>query len=101
MILLATMSIGVHDDGGHLLIDPNKAPWDKLPKKQIKPTLDLLREEIKCRWMTATEQPMKDKEPAPNNWDKNKLMKWLEDHPIAAANDVSFLKKEVAIWQGW
>ena len=29
-------------------------------------------------------------------WDKNKLMKWLEDHPIAAADDVSFLKKEVA-----
>ncbi len=50
MILLATMSIGARDDDGHLLIDPNKAPWDKLPKKQIKPTLDLLCEEIKRRW---------------------------------------------------
>ena len=47
MILLATMCIGVRDDDGLLLIDPDIAPWDKLPKKQKKPTLDLLREEIK------------------------------------------------------
>ncbi len=90
------MSIGARDDDGHPLNDPDAAPWDKLPKKQIKPTLDVLQQEIKRRWSTATVQPIKDKEPASKNWDKNKLMKWLEDHPIAAADDVSFLKKEVA-----
>ncbi len=39
------------DDDGLVLIDPDAAPWNKLPKKQIKPTSDLLSVEFKRRWI--------------------------------------------------
>jgi hypothetical protein len=94
MLSLATMCIGALDDDGLALIDPNAMPWNKLPKKQIKPASDLLRVEINRRWENTL--PEGGKEPATKNWDKNKLIKWLEEHPIAAADDVAFLKCEVA-----
>jgi hypothetical protein len=42
MLSLSTLSIGALDNNGH----PYADPWHKLPKKQIKPGLDLLRAEI-------------------------------------------------------
>ncbi len=46
MLSLATMCIGALDNDGLALIDPNAVPWNKLPKKQIKPASNLLRVEI-------------------------------------------------------
>ena len=94
MLSLATMSIGARDEDGLPLIDCDLVPWNKIPKKQIKPGSDLLRAEIKRRWQA--ELPPKDKEPSSKNWDKTKLMKWLEEHPIIAAEDAAFLKQAVA-----
>ena len=94
MLSLATMSIGARDEDGLPLIDCDLVPWNKMPRKQIKPGSDLLRAEIKRRWQA--ELPPKDKEPSSKNWDKTKLMKWLEEHPIIAAEDAAFLKQAVA-----
>ena len=103
MLSLATMSIGALDNDGQSLIDPDAAPWNKFPKKQIKPGADVLRAKIKRRWQNAEPVITTDicnkresKEPASKNWDKNKLMTWLQDHPIVAARDVAFLKNEVS-----
>ena len=97
MLLLALMSIGALDVNGPPLIDPDAAPWTKFPKKQIKPGSDLLHAKIKRRWQTAAltlttniRNKRENKEPASKNWDKNKLMKWLQEHPIATADDVTF-----------
>ena len=97
MLSLASMSIGVVDNDGQPLIDPDTAPWNKFPKQQIKPSLNLLCAEIKRQWQTEP-WPSTDvsKEPASKNWDKNKLMKWLHEHPITAADGTAFLKHEVA-----
>jgi hypothetical protein len=42
---------------------------------------------------------MMGKEPATKHWDKNKMMKWLEEHSTATGNDVAFLKCEVENWK--
>lgn len=94
MLSLATMSIGAVGEDGSPLLDPDGSPWNKVAKKQIKPGSDLLRAEIKRRWQCSKQE---SKEPATKNWEKSKLMKWLQEHPIAAADDITFLKHEVGI----
>ena len=94
MLLLATMCIGALDNNGLPLIDPDTAPWNQFPKKHVKPASDILRAEIRCQWSANSNQ--EGKEPASKNWGKDKLTKWLQDHPIAAADNVAFLKHKVA-----
>ncbi len=53
MLSLAIMSIGALDDDGQPLLDTDAAPWNKFPKKQIKPGADILRADIKRRWQNA------------------------------------------------
>jgi hypothetical protein len=53
MLSLAIMSIGALDDDGQPLLDTDAAPWNKFPKKQIKPGADILRADIKRRWKNA------------------------------------------------
>jgi len=48
MLLLSTWSISASDNVKLPLIDPDAAPWNKFPKKQVKPALlGLLHAKIK------------------------------------------------------
>ncbi len=91
MLLLATLSIGARDARGLPLIDVQNDPWNKIPKKTIKLSMDALCAEIRCCWNTLQRE---GKEPASKHWDKNKMIKWLEEHPINLADDLAFLKHE-------
>ena len=62
MLSLVTMCIGAVDDDGLQLIDPDAEPWDKYPKKHVKPASDILRAEIKRRWSAYSNN--EGKEPA-------------------------------------
>jgi hypothetical protein len=35
------------------------------------------------------------KAPATKHWDENKMIKWLEEHPINLDDDLAFLKRKV------
>ncbi len=96
MLSLAAMCIGALDNDGLQLVDPDAAPWNQFPKKQVKPASDILRAEMMRRWTTSAISDQEGKPPASKNWGKDKLMKWLHDYPIAATDDVAFLKREVA-----
>jgi hypothetical protein len=67
MFLLATLSINVRDASGLPLIDVQNDPWNKIPKKSIKPLLDALCTEIQRCWNTLQQE---GKVPALKHWDK-------------------------------
>ena len=87
------LSIGARDESGLPLLDVENDPWKTYPKKSIKPSLDALRAEIGRRWNTSLQQD--GKAPASRHWNKNKMMKWLKEHPIESDDDLAFLKREI------
>ncbi len=105
MLSLATLIFGALDDNGFPLIDPDANTWCKFPQKQIKPGMDpsVWWETMPMSTSDAGEQggkqPVREQggeQPAANYWDKTKLMKWLQEHPITATGNVAFLQHEVA-----
>jgi hypothetical protein len=78
------------DDNGTTspLMDLNEIPFKNMKKKKdIKPSLDVLREEVRRR-SCPDSSPTK---PKPNGWSAKKCLDWLEANPITSADDVCFL----------
>jgi hypothetical protein len=92
MLSLITLLISTRNESGLQLLDVENDPWKTYPKKSIKPSLDALRAEIGHRWNTSLQQD--GKAPASKHWDKDKMMKWLKEHPIELDDDLAFLKRE-------
>lgn len=73
------------------LLDFNDDCFKNLKKrKDIKPTLEHLREEI-TRRSFFDDTP---KKPKPKGWNFSKCLQWLMEHPITSDEDVAFLEKK-------
>ena len=81
------------DDGKQIpLMDLNEPPFNQMKKKKdIKPSLDVLREEVKRR--SAGDSTANNNKPKPNGWSAKKCIEWLQANPIATADDRTFLVK--------
>ena len=95
MSVLFALCIGLHDDASDndgvkpQLMDLNESPFKNMKKKKdIKPSLDVLREEVKRR--SQLNQNI-DNKPKPNGWNAKKCFEWLTSNPITSAQDVAFL----------
>jgi hypothetical protein len=60
----------------------------KKKKKDIKPSVDVLREEVKRRSDQAINITNK---PKPNGWNATKCYDWLKANPITNTNDIAVL----------
>ena len=98
LLSLVVMSIGLCNEDGSALLDPDARPWKTMKKKSVKPCADDLSEEVLRRWHTfvSGDSSEVERQPHPRNWDKKELMRWLEEYPISAAEDISFLRATVA-----
>jgi hypothetical protein len=85
--ILFAMSIGQTNEAGDDLVDITKEPWSTL-KKNVKPSLNTLINEIKRR-----QQPG-DTAPGYRKWNVEQCQEWLISHPITDEKDVAFLKKK-------
>lgn len=78
------------DDGTKKpLLDANENPFCLLKKKDIKPSVDCLREEVKRRCVAQASNGTKI--PKPNGWNAQKCVDWLKANPITSDEDVAFL----------
>ena len=97
MAVLFALCIGLEetsaDDGLKVaLMDLNDHPLKLMKKKKdIKPSVDVLRAEVKRRSERDNTNPNK---PKPNGWNGNKCIEWLNDNPIVNDDDVAFLFKK-------
>lgn len=80
---LIALSVGCDDE-----IDPDTAPWNTIPRRDVKPRKKDLQSEVKRRSENEINPPR------PNNWDVNTCMEWLKLHPVTANADLSFIKEE-------
>ncbi|KAG7348593.1 hypothetical protein IV203_017298 [Nitzschia inconspicua] len=91
---LVVLSHGLKKDDGSDLIDiKNEEPWKSIPRIEIKPTLHMLKAEIKRRHRAFG---LPKSEPRPAAWRSSKISKWLYDHPIENEADLDFLKQTIA-----
>ena len=74
------------------LLDFNDDSFKNLKKKDIKPSLEHLRNEITRRSL-LDDTP---KKPKPKGWNFSKCLQWLMQNPVTNADDVVFLEKKVA-----
>jgi hypothetical protein len=89
------MCVGLIGLTGSPLVDLNEEPWCKLKKKDIKPTLKCLINEVGRRSQSDDKNSDDKKKPRSKNWNAAKCTEWLVDNPIKDPTDVSFIKKEV------
>ena len=74
------------------LLDLNESPFKSLKKKDIKPSLECLKEEVKRR--SGLEVNRAKNIPKPNGWSAPKCIEWLKDNPITTNDDVAFLYRK-------
>jgi hypothetical protein len=92
---LAVLAIGIKDANGAALIDLDAEPWTSLISTTSRPQRDDLAEEVLRRYISESllsDRPDMKRMPQPRNWDKKKLLKWLDDYPVTDTMDVEFLK---------
>ena len=98
--VLFTLCIGLEeragDDGSKIpLMDLNKSPFKHMKKKKdIKPSLDSLREEVKRR---SERDNTNANKPKPNRWNAKKCHDWLKANPITNIDDVAFLFRKAKV----
>jgi hypothetical protein len=85
--ILYVMCIGMKDSTGAPLIDLAVAPWSRLKKTEVKPSLKDLVDEIGRR------SPI-NSIPRCSNWRAKKCNEWLTNNPILHEDDISFLVTE-------
>ncbi len=97
---LVVLSIHIMDDNGAALIDLDVDPWTSLPSS-TRPQREDLAEEILRRYVSEnlSDRPDMKREPKPKQWDKKKMLKWLDDNPVTDTNDVQFLMDTVRVRQ--
>jgi len=82
---------GLKKDNGDLLIDiDSEEPWKGVGRTQIKPSNPDLKREIDRRYAL---NPVGIK-PRCSAWNNAERLKWLDQHPIAGEQDVSFLNEK-------
>jgi hypothetical protein len=94
-------TIGIKDDNGAALIDLDAEPWTCHVSTTSRPQRDDLAEEVLRRYVSQnlSEQPDMKCLPQPKNWDKKKLLKWLDDNPVTDTIDVNFLIDTIRVRQ--
>lgn len=73
------------------ILDLNEIPFKSLKKKDIKPSLECLKEEVKRRSRLEVNRA---NIPKPNGWSAPKCVEWLKDNPIKTKDDVAFLYRK-------
>jgi hypothetical protein len=89
-ILCIGLETTTNDNKTKPLLDFNDDSFKNLKKKDIKPSLEHLREEI-TRRSFFDDTP---KKPKPKGWNFSKCLQWLMEHPITSDEDVAFLEKK-------
>ena len=90
------MCRGLKDDDGKPLIDLEEEPWKFLKISTVKPSAGDYKEEIERRnALAAASQGTSWVQYRPKAWILGKVLQWLDEHPISAADDVAFLKRKV------
>lgn len=97
--ILVTMSRGLHDDkGADLSLNIAEEPWAKLKKQQLqayKPSRADWSSEVRRRYVVMHPTASKEEGPRPASWNVGVSQKWLDEHPVSAAEDVNFLIEEI------
>jgi hypothetical protein len=98
--ILVTLCRGLKDDNGHGLLDFKSYPWVKLKATHVKPTNVGYVEEIHRRFdvmKSLLEDPLLlGVAPQPKGWNTEKLVGWLDTHPVDGVEDVDYLTRIVA-----
>jgi hypothetical protein len=93
---LYTLCIGLEttaEDGATKpLLDFDDSAFKNLKKKDIKPSVDFLREEVTRRSLI---EGSVQKIPKPKGWTFSKCLQFLVQHPITGADEIAFLKTKV------
>ena len=94
MKVLVVMCRGLIDEhDGKPLLDPTEHPWNLFkPSATIKPLASDFKVEIEMRSSSSSSSP-----PRPGAWNLGRILKWLDDNPIVAVDDVEFLTKTVLL----
>jgi hypothetical protein len=93
---LYTLCIGLetttNDGATKPLLDFEDSIFKNLKKKDLKPSVDFLREEVTRRsFIEGSVQKI----PKPKGWTFSKCLQFLVQHPITGADEIAFLKKKV------
>jgi hypothetical protein len=92
---LYTLCIGLEttsDDGTTKpLLNFDEPAFKKLKKKELKPTLEFVREEIQRRYLL---EGSIQKLPKPKGWTFSKCLQFLMEHPSTGENKIAFLNKK-------
>ncbi len=98
---LVVMCRGLLDEDGKQLLDPTSDPWKFFkPAATVKPLADDYKQEIERRWnhyIKDSPSGSVASAPRPKAWPMNRTLKYLDDNPIPAQDDVAFLKETVLL----
>jgi hypothetical protein len=103
---LIVLSVGLKNNDGINLVDLAIDPWKSLSTNSTKPRKEDYADEICRRYVVENLQDTVDmkREPMPKQWDRTKMLTWLQEHPIMNPVDVKFIKdtmksrREAAAW---
>jgi hypothetical protein len=98
MRTLVVLCRGILNDDGSQILDIMMDPWRLLPLNTIKPKSEEYKVEIKRRWEQFNSEGAKKKKPKPTQWNIDKCLKWLDNHPITNETDIAFLQQTVSLW---
>lgn len=95
---LVALCRGLQDSNGNHLFDLREDPWTTLPSSLVKPNTAEYSKEIERRWQEEmeTSKASASKAPRPKAWKLDKLLEWLDKHPITAKADIEYLQKMVS-----
>ena len=94
---LAVLSAGLKNDDGTDLIDLEGEPWKSLPVTTIRPQRVDYAEEISRHYESENLSVTANmtRAPKPKQWDKTRMLSWLDNHPLSHPTDVQFLQETV------
>jgi hypothetical protein len=87
---LIALSVGLKNDASANLIDLEIDLWKSLPANSTKPQKEDYVVEICQRYVAENLRVTANmkREPKPKQWDRTKMLTWLQDHPITNPVDV-------------
>lgn len=90
---LVVLCQGLKKPSGEPLINiTEEQPWKSVPRNEIKPTAGMLKLEIFRRYDTFH---LSEPKPRPSGWTIEKIIQWLDDHPISKKEDIKYLEKVI------
>jgi len=98
---LVVMCRGLLDEDGKQLLDPTSDPWKFFkPAATVKPLADDYKQEIERHWnyyIKDSPSGSVASAPCPKAWPMNWTLKFFDDNPIPAQDDIAFLKETVLL----